>query len=90
LIDQRCQARLLVVRAEPAGTGEGGDAVQSAPGNLGQGVRVTLAGQWRDSFRKFVEGGLQFAGRAGQPHGDTWRALTTRNAGRLLSRSRSR
>jgi len=44
----------VVVRAEPAGTGEGGDAVQRAPGNLGEGVRVTAAGQeetleaWRE------------------------------------------
>jgi len=69
LIDQHGQARLLVVRAEPAGTGEGGDAVQRAPGNLGQGVRVTAAGQWRYSFPKLGEGGLQLAGRLGPAEG---------------------
>ena len=38
MIDQHCQARLVVVRAEPMGAGEDGGAVQRAPGNLGQGV----------------------------------------------------
>jgi len=59
----------MAVRAEPMGTGEGGDAVQRAPGNLGQGVRITPAGQWRDSFPELGEGGLQLAGRLGPAEG---------------------
>jgi hypothetical protein len=71
LIDQQCQARLLIVRAEPAGTGEGGDAVQSAPGNLGQGVRVRLAGQWCDSFCKLARVARNSRGASGQLKGSS-------------------
>jgi hypothetical protein len=69
LTDQHCQARLVVVRAEPAGTGEGGDAVQRAPGNLGQGLGVTRAGQWCDGFPELGEGGVQLAGPLGPAEG---------------------
>jgi len=69
LVGQHGQARLVVVRAEPVGTGEGGDAVQRAPGNLGQGVGVPPAGQWRDGFPEFGEGGLQLGGPPGAAEG---------------------
>ena len=59
----------MAVGAEPMGAGEGGDAVQRAPGNLGQGVGVTPSGQWRDSFPELGEGGLQLVGSIGLAEG---------------------
>ena len=65
------------------GTGEGGDTVQRAPGSLGQGVRVALAGQWRDRFREFAEGGLQLAGCLGPAE---WQLGVEREHGVVESR----
>ena len=71
LVGQHCQARLLVVRAEPAGTGEGGDAVQRAPGNLGQGLGVTPGGQWCDGSLSSAKAACSSRRASGRPKGSS-------------------
>jgi hypothetical protein len=59
----------VVVWAEPTGTGQREDAVQRAPGDLGQRLGVTRTGQRGDGFLKLGEGGVQLGGRLGPAEG---------------------
>lgn len=47
LIDERGQALVAEVRAQPAGLGKCRQAVKSAPGDLGERLYVAVASQWR-------------------------------------------